>query len=148
MNGDLRRWVLMIASVIALAIIVATPLVMISQLMAQNDKLEEQQRVQSALIVANRKLVADLEDQRAVDDAIAANAAFDTCQKTNYALRANREAIAAAEQALIDVLRMSPHSATVADQVAASLPPLPTAEQSESDCDGDGVLTDADYATP
>lgn len=139
MNGR-HRWVVMVAALLAVAILVAIPL-------WQNAKLSDQADKTADVAAQNRALVVRLERQRVADDEAQAATLAEVCRKTNYALRANREAIAAAEAALINVLRMSPHSAAVADQVASSLPPLPTAEQTDSDCNGDGQLTAEDYGS-
>jgi Tfp pilus assembly protein PilE len=140
-NSRHRRLITMIVGLIAVAVLAAIPL-------WQNAQLSEQADRTAAVAAQNRELVTRLEQQRKADDAYRAAADLEICRKTNFALRANREAIKAAEDALINVLRMSPHSAMVADQVAASLPPLPTAEQSETDCAAPTGLGPEDYATP
>jgi type VI protein secretion system component VasK len=141
-NGNGRhRWFVMCTALFALAVLIATPIWMVVKVGDQNDRT-------AAVAAQNRALVNRLEQQGKADDAYQAAADLKICRKTNYALRANREAIKAAEDALINVLRMSPHSAMIADQVAASLPPLPTAEQSETDCAAPTGLGPEDYATP
>jgi len=144
-NGR-RRWWVMVIGLAAAAVLVAVPIWLSVKVDDQNERLSGVVAEQAELIARNKELVDRAEAQRVVEDERQAAVALEVCRKTNFALRTNRESLAAAEAALVGVLRMSPHSAVIADQVAAGLPPQPPADETDSDCDGDGVLGPADYA--
>jgi len=103
-------------------------------------ELAERDKVLTGLIAHNEELAALREADRLAFE-------LKVCVYGNDAKRTARRDANAALTALFDFLRMSPHSAAIADAVEAEVEPLmSTAATSDHDCDGDGVIgDDGDY---
>lgn len=122
-----RKWTLGV-SVAIVCLVVA------SSFGALRDSNEAEERS-----ARNGALVAQLEEHRVAF-------VYKVCVFGNDAKRTAREDLDAAVSAVLDFLRLSPHSAAIAEQVEADIRPrMSTAAQKDHDCDGSGALDAGDY---
>lgn len=105
---------------------------------AQADTITDLETVSTA----QADTITDLEAERIRSE-------LEQCQAINTAQQSTRDLAHSFTATILDMLALSPHAAATVEQARVDLnADLAAAAAADRDCDGDGVLTPADYAAP